>query len=68
MVQMSSTRASEEAERGTKLDAIIRSAFSGDAHRHKMIELEGDDLAACKWGVETLERLAAGHPIETREE
>jgi hypothetical protein len=60
--------ASEAAERGTKLDAIIRSAFGGDAHRHKMIELEGDDLAACKWGVETLERLAAGHTIETREE
>ncbi len=60
--------ASAAAERGTKLDAIIRSAFGGDAHRHKMIELEGDDLAACKWGVETLERLAAGHPIETREE
>ena len=60
--------ASAAAERGARLDAIIRSAFGGDAHRHKMIELEGDDLAACKWGVETLERLAAGHPIETREE
>jgi hypothetical protein len=60
--------ASEAAERGTKLDAIIRSAFGGDAHRHKMTELESNDLAACEWGIATLERLAADHPIETREE
>jgi CRISPR/Cas system-associated exonuclease Cas4 (RecB family) len=60
--------ASLAAERGTKMDGIIRAAFGAEVKDSKIIELDSDDLVACEWGVATLQKLASGHPIETREE
>jgi len=59
--------ASAAAERGTKLDTIIRSMISGYDYS-EAAELPPEDISAVTWGAAKLRVLAAGHPIETREE
>ena len=57
---------SEAAQRGTLLDNVIRAEVAGE--EWGAAELSEEDNAAVTWGVETLRRLAAGDPVETREE
>ena len=57
---------SEAAARGTRLDAILRSAWPNNPKA--MEELEGDDLEAVRWGFQNLEFLSCGAHVETREE
>lgn len=63
---VSQSGTSEAAARGTRLDAILRSAWPNNVKA--LEELEGDDLEAVRWGFKTLELLSCGNSIETREE
>jgi hypothetical protein len=55
--------ASAAAERGTAIDEIIRDFINAET----MLEL-GEYAEPVLWGVATLQKLANGHQIETREE
>jgi hypothetical protein len=55
--------ASEAAERGTAIDKMIRDFINAET----MPEL-GEHAEPVLWGVATLQKLASGHPVETREE
>lgn len=63
---VSQSGTSEAAERGTRLDAILRAAWPNNAKA--LEELEGDDLEAVRWGFQHLELLSFGSHVETREE
>lgn len=63
---VSQSGTSEAAERGTRLDAILRSAWPNN--QKAMEELEGDDLEAVRWGFQNLVLLSCGAHVETREE
>lgn len=56
---------SAAAERGTRLDAIIRKAVQGEPPPD---DLNEDDARAVNWGVKELQSLALGDYVETREE
>lgn len=62
----SSGGASSAAERGTAIDAAIRSILVGDSALFDALPEE--DKPAAQWGADKLRELAAGHSVETREE
>lgn len=63
---VSQSGTSEAAARGTRLDAILRSAWPNNVKA--LEELEGDDLEAVRWGFQNLELLSCGAHVETLEE
>lgn len=63
---VSQSGTSEAAERGTRLDAILRATRPNNVKA--LEELEGDDLEAVRWGFQYLELLSCGAHVETREE
>ncbi len=59
---------SPAAERGTRLDRIIRDIWSRDGEATELLaRLASEDAEAVNWALDTMERLAEGATIETRE-
>ncbi len=69
---------SPAAERGTKLDGIIRAAWQELKRRKEedvllddvadLADLATEDVAAVRWAINTMHELSGGEDIETREE
>lgn len=59
---------SEAAERGTRLDGIIRDAWANGIRDYELEPLPKEDQEAVRWALEALRRLSKGFTVITDEE